>query len=72
MIIRRTLQYVRNTGGGATKANFIEDHEPIGEMLWQKLRHGLYVYEDMDGRIQLTDSGNAELDKGDGFKDVTQ
>jgi len=62
MKIRQALQYVRNTNGGATLDNFLEDHEPIGKELWQELRHNLYVFEDMNGRIRLTDSGNAALD----------
>lgn len=46
MNIKQALRYVRNTNGGATLADFIEDHEPIGDQLWRDLRHKLYVYEE--------------------------
>lgn len=56
------LQYVRNTNGGATRAHFLEDHEPIGEMLWQGMFNSGLVRQDENGRIFLTDEGNAALD----------
>lgn len=33
----RALEYIQNTGHTATVAGFDEDHEPIGQMLRQKL-----------------------------------
>ena len=56
------LQYVKRTGGGATKANFIDDHEPIGELLWGDIS-GM-VREDHNGRIWLTGRGELELSAG--------
>lgn len=53
------LTYVKNTNGGATKAHFIEDHEPIGPMLLQDL-NGL-VFEDENNRLRLTDEGKRAL-----------
>lgn len=54
----RGLKYVMNTNGGATKAHFIEDFEPIGERLWDELSTLFeYVKEDENGRIRLTEKG---------------
>lgn len=55
--MKRVLEYVKNTNGGATKANFIEDHEPIGERLWQTLKEKDYITMDDAGRIYLTHAG---------------
>ncbi len=60
------LRYVKNTNGGATKANFIEDHEPIGNSLWINLSdewhegHG-YITIDSGGKIALTEKGKKAL-----------
>lgn len=60
--LKRTLQYVKNTGGGATKAIFIEDHEPIGERLWQTyFEEKGYITIDSAGRIYLTEAGSEAL-----------
>ncbi len=56
------LQYVRNTGGGATRANLEEDFEPIGHRIWKMLLDQGWVWVDFNGRIFLTPSGNAVLD----------
>lgn len=56
---KNALQYVKNTNGGATKKKFIEDHEPIGKMLWDDLR-GM-IREDDHGRIWLTEAGDTAL-----------
>jgi hypothetical protein len=56
---KRALQYVKNTNGGATKAIFIEDHDPIGRTLWADL-DGM-IREDENGRIWLTEAGDAAL-----------
>lgn len=63
MYIKQALQYVKNTNGGATCGDFKSDFEPIGEKLWLELRNHDYVYIDPNGRIRLSDAGNAELDK---------
>lgn len=59
---KASLQYVRNTNGGATRAHFLEDHEPIGEFLWQGMVNSGLVRQDENGRIFLTDEGDAQLD----------
>ena len=56
---KRALQYVKNTNGGATKAIFIDDYEPVGELLWNSLQS--LVREDGNGRIWLTDDGKKIL-----------
>lgn len=55
------LEYVRNTDGWATKENFIDDYEPIGEALWRGLVQ--FIFIDRKGKIHLTEEGNAALDK---------
>lgn len=56
---KRALQYVKNTGGGATREIFIEDHEPVGETLWSALAD-TYI-KTVTGRIYLTDKGEVAL-----------
>lgn len=56
---KQALQYVKNTNGGATKKIFIEDHDPIGRMLLADL--GGMIREDENGRIWLTEAGEAAL-----------
>jgi hypothetical protein len=58
---QRALEYVRNTGGGATKAHFMEDHEPIGARVWDVLVNAGFVSVDEYGRIRPTDAGLAAL-----------
>ena len=58
-ITKRALRYIKNTGEGATKENFMEDHDPIGEILWSELI-GL-VLIDENGKIHLTEAGKQEL-----------
>ena len=55
------LEYVRNTNGGATKTHFLEDHEPIGEMLWNILHVGGLVTLNERGYIFLTARGKDTL-----------
>ena len=57
----QALQYVKNTNGGATKAHFMDDHKPIGPMLWDDLSSAGYVRTDKNGRIFLTEEGDAAL-----------
>jgi len=54
------LQYVKNTNGGATKDNFVEDHEPVGEWLWHELVSQGWVAT-TDDRIHLTPPGEQAL-----------
>lgn len=53
----KALEYVKNTGGGATKENFIDDWEPIGETLWTGLFTDGLVRINADGKIYLTALG---------------
>ena len=59
--MRMALEYVNNTNGGATRAIFIEDCEPIGARLWGDLSNAGYVREDENGRIRLTETGMEAL-----------
>jgi hypothetical protein len=60
---RKALEYVRNTGGGATLARFLEDFDPIGSRLWFDLvADPALVAVDRETRtISLTPEGEAEL-----------
>ena len=55
----RALQFVKNSGGYATKENFIDDHEPVGEWLWRDLAG--YIEVNYDGKIFLTKAGHDAL-----------
>lgn len=56
-ILKNACRYVSNTNGCATKAHFVEDHEPVGEQLWSDLSNAGLVREDEYLRIFLTDAG---------------
>lgn len=58
--MKRAAQYVRNTNGGATLTTFIEDHEPIGEILWTSLAKYGYV-RIVGNKVVLTERGAAAL-----------
>jgi hypothetical protein len=60
--MKRTLEYVRNTSGNATKEMFFEDYEPIGEILWSDAQRLGYVIE-KEGKILLTATGTTVLEK---------
>lgn len=55
------LEYVRNTGGNATRAMLIEDFEPVGEALWNEMADLGLVLVGGDGRVRLTQSGKEAL-----------
>lgn len=55
----RALRYVINTAGGATLAHFMEDHEPIGRLLWDELLVRGLVRQDADGTVLATEAGAA-------------
>ncbi|NWD49052.1 hypothetical protein [Pseudomonas gingeri] len=57
--LERALNYVRNTNGGATLAHFLDDHEPIGQKLWDGLLAGNWVCIDQQGKIQISPSQDA-------------
>ena len=55
------LQYVANTNGGATKENFIEDWEPIGELVWDELWGAELIEFNENRRVILTKQGQARV-----------
>lgn len=55
------LRYVKNTGGNATYNHFIDDHEPIGQRLWQDLKYDNVVSIDDQGKIFVTKTGEKFL-----------
>lgn len=61
--IKNALTYVHNTGGGATVANFAEDHAPIGWALWTELsKRGLASANNASqDKIFVTDAGKKLL-----------
>jgi len=60
--IEDALKYIENTGGSPNYEWFIEDAEPIGEMLYIDLFKKGYVYK-RDGKINLTEEGQKELER---------
>ena len=54
---KQALRYVKNTGGGATKEHFIDDHEPIGDLMWDELYGNGWVTCNENGNIILTHLG---------------
>ena len=58
---KQALRYVKNTGGGATKEHFVEDHEPIGDLLWNEIFTQGWVTSNNDGKIILTHLGEEAL-----------
>lgn len=61
--LKKALLYVKNTGGGATREHFIEDHAPMGERFWQTLLTDGLVSESSAGRIHLTEAGEKCLER---------
>lgn len=61
MILDTALRYVHNCSGTGTKAEFIEEHEPAGEYLWQALVDSGYATENDASRIVLTGAGAQRL-----------
>jgi len=55
------LEYVIKSNGGATKENFIEDHDPIGEQLWMYFCQKGWVHT-LSGRVFITDIGKQAFD----------
>jgi len=55
------LEYVRNTAGGATLDAFVDDHEPIGTILWRKLTSAGVAEVSPGGRVVLTEKGRQML-----------
>lgn len=58
---KRALQYVKNTGLGATIDIFIEDHAPIGERLWDDLDMADTVGVNEEDKIYLLPKGEELL-----------
>ena len=57
------LQQVKNTGGCASRNDFIEDNEPVGEKLLSDLLYHMVEFNE-DGKIVLTDLGERRLAQG--------
>lgn len=53
---RKFLEYIKNSAGGATKENFIEDYEPVGQLVWSDLVEQRLVRIQND-KIYLTAKG---------------
>ncbi len=51
----RALEYVRNSNGGATEDDFIEDWEPIGKQLWDDIKD--FIFIDNRKKIYITTEG---------------
>lgn len=60
----RALEAVKNAGGQATTADFIEWHEPAGGRLWNDLEAQGLVAADVDGMAILTPAGREALERG--------
>lgn len=54
------LEYVQNTGGNATVADFDEDWEPIGPTLRGELMPQ-FMFVGSGGKLALTEHGRAAL-----------
>lgn len=59
---KNALRYILNTNGGATKDIFIEDHEPVGTLLWDQLENLGYVAINTQGKIRITSSAYAAME----------
>ncbi len=51
----KALQYIKNTGGNVTKAIFMDDHEPIGHLLWKDVSP--MVDESTEGTLTVNAEG---------------
>jgi hypothetical protein len=61
---KQVLQYVHNTGGGATKVIFFDDFDPVGPRLWATYFDDLrYITVDSAGKLWLTTLGKQQLAK---------
>lgn len=61
----QALQYVKNTNGGAEPKHFIEDHEPVGALLWMDLfQRTRWITVNEAGKIVLSPDGEATLAAG--------
>jgi hypothetical protein len=52
---KRALEYIRNTGYGATVEQFDDDHEPIGPQLREDLRK--FITVNRFGKLDYTTEG---------------
>lgn len=58
---KNALQYIKNTNGGATHGTFVDDHEPIGDMIWNSLYDRELVDINFNGYVVLTEEGEKAL-----------
>lgn len=62
------VEYVRNTNGHATVADFVDDWTPVGRQLWNDLvADGMAYAADQNGTIRLTSAGHDLLNHGDAY-----
>ena len=58
---RQYLEYVHNTNGSGTVANFLEDWEPIGATVWDRMTTLGLAFMGENGRIYLSVEGARAL-----------
>lgn len=57
------LQYIKNTNGGATKMDYLDDFYPVGNIVWEEMtRIGTCMVEERGGHIFLTEYGREYLE----------
>ena len=54
---KQALHYISNTECNATLEHFIEDHDPIGQVIWDDLEAEGLVGKNADGKLILTHKG---------------
>jgi hypothetical protein len=47
--------YVLNASGEVTKEKFLDDHAPLGDLLWDDIHE--YLLENEDGTLSLSSMG---------------
>jgi hypothetical protein len=58
---KQYLRWIRNSNGGYTKETFLEDAEPLGNLLWDTIEKEFLVVI-RDGKLYLTEAGNRIVD----------
>lgn len=59
---KQALHYISNTEQNATLEHFIEDHDPIGQVIWDDLEAEGLVGKNADGKLILTHKGEQIID----------
>ncbi len=59
---RKALEWVRHTDGTAGKAQFLVDHRPVGEAVWDEIdRQGWIRVSQVSGNVYLSPEGREAL-----------